>query len=375
MKIACLYFPTSSVGGIATNTEALRQEAKRRGDTFHVLVCANASTHSFETYNQSKLIRGGDTFINIDGYASHHINRLGTTILTLNRNYDLVYLAFLCPHPTKSYGDTPHFLSLIERIKLPIVGRISDGYFETYAEWGNATAARCARMIIAMEPYLPEGFIERFPAVPVVYGRPFDPVGTGYDKTLESHTRNPNREFAWISQWKAIKGIHKFLELMPLIEGEQTLLSNGILYYQKRTEPDWKAAVGTDTFKPEFSGNGKATFFGWLPLSQVRRILARAWFMPEFQGLGKPKNEAYRKGATNNTTMEALYYGCTPVIPQVVIDNAGIPPESAIGVGDFLDAIPALNGPRAERPELGKQWVMDNFNVSMIYDRFFRGLV
>lgn len=367
MKIACLYFPTSSVGGIATNTAALRSEAKRRGDTFHVLVCANAKTHRFETFSTPKTIRGGDTFIDIDGYAPHHVSNHRTTIARLN-NYDLIYLAFLCPHPTKSYGDVPVFLPMLQGLTRPMVGRISDGYFETYAEWGDATAALCKRMVIAMEPYLPEGFTERHPGVDVVYGRPFDPEDVG------DLPRYPQRHFVWASQWKAIKGVHKLLPLFPQVDALQDFYSNGILYYQLRTEPEWVAAVGKDEFGG-FNGVGRATFHGWKPLSHMRRVYAQTWFMPEAQGLGKPKNAAYRKGATNNTQMEALYYGCTPVIPQIVIDNAGIPPESAIGVQSFEDFVPALSGQMAPRPDLGRQWVLDNFGVSMIYDRFFGGLV
>ena len=365
MRIDCLYFPTSSVGGIATNTAALRAEANRRGDTFHVLVSANASTHVPTLYTEPTLIRGGDTFINIDGYAPHSLAQAQATAEWLNESYDLVYLAFLCPHPTKAYGTDPVFLGLLRALKRPIIGRISDGYYDSYYEWGEATMALCSRLVVAMEPYLPEGLTERFPNLPIIYGRPFDPVEL-------PENRSPKRHTAYISQWKAIKGIHRLLPLLPQVEGTIDLYSNGILYYQLRWEPEWQAAVGQDLFKPEHSGKGKATFYGWQPMSVIREALTRAWFMPEGQGLGRPKNAAYRKGATNNTTMEALYYGCTPVIPQTVIDNAGIPPEAAIGVADYDDFVPALNGPRAPRPDLGKQWVLDNFHVSRVYDRFFK---
>jgi hypothetical protein len=369
MKIACLYFPTSSVGGIATNVAALRAEAKRRGDTFHVLVCGNAKTHKFETFSKPKRIRGGDTFIDIDGYASHHAERVGNAAAQINK-YDLVYLAFLCPHPTKAYGDVPVFLDLLRRIERPIVGHITDGYYESYKAWGDETAALCTRIVVDQPAYLPEGYQDRSG---VVYGRPFDYVGLGYPHN--DTPRSEGRSMCWIAQWKAIKGIHRLLPLLPSVEGEQNLYSNGILYYQLRSEPEWEAAVGADRFKPEFSGKGRAMFHGWQPMEEVRKALEYSWFMCEFQGLGRPSYAAYRNGSLNHTIVEALYYGCTPVIPQITIDYAGIPPEAAIGVRSYEEAVPALNGDRAPKPELGRQWVLDNFAVNGIYDKMFGGIL
>lgn len=373
MKIACLYFPTSSVGGIATNTGALRAEAARRGDTFDVLVCDSVKRHVHGTIPR-KRIRGGDTYIDIDGYAPHHPENWQDTARWIGSTYDLVYLAYLCPHPTKSYT-TPDFAPLLESLALflPIVGRISDGYWSTYREWGVRAAQTCSRMVVAVEAYLPPDLAEACPRLPIVYGRPFDPEPLPLNLLFPDQQRVP-RSSVWIAQWKAIKGIHRFLPLIPELPGPCDLYSNGILYYQKRTEPDYIAAIGEDKFQG-FNGVGRATFHGWQPLPVIREALAHAWFMPEFQGMGKPKHEAYRRGATNNTTMEALFCECTPVIPQTVIDGAGIPPESAIGVSDWSDIVPALSGSRAPRPDLGREWVMDNFRVSMIYDRFFGGLV
>lgn len=372
MKIACLYFPTSSVGGIATNVAALRNEARRRGDTFHVLVCANVERgHQFQVFPKPKRIRGGDTFIDVDGYASHHAIRRVHAASQLNK-YDLVYLAFLCPHPTKAYGDAPVFLELLERIEKPIVGHITDGYYETYKAWGDRTAALCVRTIVDQPAYVPPGYAEAHPTVVIPFG-PFDPVGPGYPRNATP--RSEGRSMCWIAQWKAIKGAHRILPLLPSIDGEQNLYSNGILYYQLRSESDWEAAIGKDLFKPEFSGKGKATFHGWQPMDVVQRALEYAWFMCEFQGLGRPSYAAYRNGSLNHTIVEALYYGCTPVIPQITIDYAGIPPESAIGMQTYADAVPALNGDRAAKPELGVQWVLDNFHVSGIYDKMFGGIL
>ena len=366
MRIACLYFPTSSVGGIATDTAALRAEAVRRGDIFHALVCANASTHKIQIFSTPKRIRGGDTNIDVDGYAPHTQGATPRTAKFLNDNYDVVFLAHPCPHPTKAYGDDPVFLPLLYSITRPIVGYITDGYYETYKLWADAVFGRCARIMTCNPAYVPEGFAEKF--MPPIWALPF------VFHPVEGETRTEHRSLAWVSQWKDIKGVKHFVKRLPLVEGQQDLYSNGIRYYQMRTEPEWKAAVGQDLFQG-FNGEGRATFHGWQPMDVVCRALARAWFMPEFQGLGRPKYKAYQNGSLNHTIGEALYYGCTPVIPQMSIDGLGIPPESAIGVRSYDEMVAALNGPRAPRPDLGRAWVMDNFEISVVYDKFFGGLV
>lgn len=366
MKIACLYWPTSSVGGIATNVMSLRNEAKRRGDIFHAFVSANVKSHQFAVYDKPKRIRGGDTFIDIDGYASHHKDRFLWSAKRLNE-YDVIYLTHMCPHATKAYGQESLFLPLLQLLNKPIIGNVPDGYWDTYQDWGREVAKLCTRIIVATPPYTPDDLkTDEFYKGTLLYGYGFDPISLEFPRDTE-------RSMVWVSQWKAIKGIHKFLHLLPKIEGKQDLYSNGILYYQKRTEPEWQAAVGTDAFLG-FSGSGRATFHGWQPPVVIREALCRAWFMPEFQGLGRPKNIAYQNGSINNTIKEALYYGCTPVIPQMTIDTYNIPSESCYGVKDFNDSIRILNGSMAPRPELGKQWVMDNYAINKIYDSFFGGL-
>ncbi len=376
MKIACLYFPTSSVGGIATNTASLRNEAKRRGDTFHVLVCDNVERHMFETMSKPKRIRGGDTYIDVDGYCSHHKARRVNSAAQLNK-YDLVYTAYLCPHPTKAYGDVPEFLELLRLLTKPLVGHITDGYYSTYKEWGDQTAALCARTIVDQPAYVPPGYAEAHPTTVIPFG-PFDPVGPGYSEPDSG--RSEGRTLAWIAQWKNIKGVHQFFDdVLPKFEGVAHLFSNGIEYYYIRDTPEWEELVGRDHYrekmKQTFEGTGRHTFYGWQPLDVVQKALETSWFTVEFQGMGKPKFEAYRNGSLNHTIIEALYYGCTPVIPQITIDYAGVPPEAAIGVRDYVDAVPALNGDRASRPDLGKQWVLDNFAVSGIYDKMFGGIL
>jgi hypothetical protein len=366
MKICCLYFPTSSVGGIATNIASLRAEAGRRGDTFHALKCDNIKSHEFTITSKLQRIRGGDTFVDIDGYAPHHPSKAAYVAKKINENYDIVYLTQMCPHATKAYGNDPIFLPLLKGISKPIVGNIPDGYWDTYAHWGNLVAALCSRIIVATPPYRPND-LDNYPNIPIVYGYGFDPV------ELDT-PRDAERSMVWISQWKAIKGIHNFLSYLPNVEGKQDLYSNGILYYQLRTEEKWKNAIGRDEFQG-FSGSGRATFFGWQPLDVIRQVLSRAWFMPEFQGFGRPRNAAYQNGSINNTIKEALFYQCTPVIPSMTVKAYDMPVEAVRGVDSYEEAVVALNGDRAEKPELGKQWVLDKYHIAKIYDSFFQGLV
>lgn len=372
MRIAAIYWPTSSVGGINTELRNFRDEAERRGHTFHVLRSGKHSNISATVFSERKLIRGGDTFVTIDGEASHHPKQLDTT-LSLLAGYDSVYLAFLCPHPTKDYGDQPVFLELLQGIRMmgvPIVGRITDGYWKDYAEWGEATLKLCKSATFTHPSAAPNW--EGNPKVSHG-GMPFHPRAQPTD-----HYRSPTPRTVWTSQWKAIKGIHKLLPCIPDIRGRVDLYSNGILYYQLRETADWKKAVGRDLFKPEFSGDGTATFYGAVPLDDIPGILLRSWFMIDLMGIGKPKNQTYIAGAHNNTTIEAAHYGACPVLHARA--SSVVPTDIALFASEARDVPKLINsqeGRKFARCPLRRRralnWVRDNFMVRNLYPRLVLG--
>ncbi len=369
MRIAALYWPTSSVGGINTCLRALRDEADRRGDTFHVLRSGTQVRIAPTLFKERKVIRGGDTFITIDGEASHHPAQVGATLDFLHANYDMVYLAYLCPHPTKAYGDVPLFLPLLRSLMLPIAGRVTDGYWEDYRAWGEATVALCGWLTYTHRPMagILSKLIKRSCYAPTpMEPRPSKALRSG--RTLTVYT----------SQWKAIKGIHKILPIIPEIWGDVELYSNGILYYQMRNSDDWKRAVGKDHFAPEFSGKGKAPFFGNVTLEEIPNVLSRAWFMLDLMGHGKPKHETYKVGAINNTTREALYYGACPILHRQASNV--IPANLALYVNDAFE-IPKLilrNKDYAINPhrqKLARDWVKEYFSPKVIYDQAVLGKI
>lgn len=369
MKIAALYWPTSSVGGINTELRALRAEAERRGDTFHVFRSGKHKNIKAQVFPERKLIRGGDTFITIDGEASHHPDQLHDTINTLFK-YDQIYLAYLCPHPTKDYGDKPLFLTLLEllhRALRPITARVTDGYWNDYKEWGEATLKLCKAATYvhrASGDFWEDNNKVRYcPA-------PFDP-DTAYDGVKRERDLT-----VYISQWKAIKGIHKLLPEIPNIKGHVELYSNGILYYQLRTSAAWKAAVGKDLFKG-FDGAGKATFFGYIPLDEVPVVLRRATFMVDLMGIGKPKNQTYIDGAHNLTAIEAAWYGCCPILHSRACNV--VPLDIALFAGSARQVVSLINSKEGKayaldpaRQARAKEWA-DSFHVKKSYNRIVLG--
>jgi len=334
MRIAVLYWPTTSVGGIASDLLNLRSCALRKGHTFDVYRSGDLSTIEPRKFRERKLIRGGDSFIHIDGEASHASRQVRYSADMLNRNYDIVILGFLCPHPKKEIPE-PRFLELLTRLKMPIVGRVTDGYFDTYAEWGKQTLALCQRSTVVVPSYakpLTDREITNFE----IYRAPFDAEAYGID--LEAK-RSPTELTIWPSQQKNIKGWNPFLEMLAEIPGDVEIYNCGIRYYQTRTSDEWIRGIGKNNFHPEFGGLGRHTYFGWQTLDHMRsEVYPRAWFMVDFQGMGKPRYEAYRLGSYNHTTVEALWYGMLPVLYHTSM-NAGLPPEVFFAVEEARDFI------------------------------------
>lgn len=97
----------------------------------------------------------------------------------------------------------------------------------------------------------------------------------------------------WTSQQKNIKGWEPFLTAVPEITRTHRveIYCSGIDYYKLRTEPVWLNAVGKDHFKG-FDGNGKAEYFGYIPLAGIPNVLSRAWVMVDLQG--NRKTEVWR---------------------------------------------------------------------------------
>ncbi len=363
MKIAAIYFPTSSVGGINSVLVALRKEAEANGDTFDVLRCGNMKTITPKKFDQPELIRGGDTFITIHGDCSHHPDQIKGTISFLEDNYDALYFAYICPHENKAYGSEPVFLPLYSECKLPKVTFITDAYWDTYKDWAMLCLPHVKKTLVTQPAY----------AEPLLkYGLPVQAIDAPiFPQTVKSE-KTASPLVVWTSQWKNIKQIGKLLPVIPQITEnmDMELYSNGILYYQLRETDEWKAAVGKDHFKG-FDGHGKAQFFGYIPLEQIPEVLSRSWFMIDLQGLGNPKFKAYTQGAYNITTIEALLYGSCPVLASQAKKSI-IPNEFFLTVDDAKE-IPALLKDNLgfalnqDRIQAAKEWVLDHHSAKNMY--------
>lgn len=360
MRIACIYWPTSSVGGINTELVHFTEEAERQGDTFHVLVSGSQKTKGTTVFPSPKLIRGGNTFITVHGHASHHPSRIQSTITWLEKNYDAIFFAYPCPHPTKAYGNEPHWLPLYSECKLPKVTRILDAYWDTYKEWGEMLIPFCNSIWVNQPAYA--NSITYLGDKIKLSRKPFSPA-------VSDTPRSKNPLLVWTSQWKGIKGIHKFLPVIPKVRADVELYSNGIMYYQKRTTPEWKAAIKTDHFKG-YNGDGCADFYGYVPLEELPKILSRAWWMVDMQGHAA-RYEAYKSGSYNNTTVEALYYGALPIL-HTQVRKSPIPDEVIATVGsceEIPDRVASSSGFAMDpaRQKAARDWVLDFHDVSKIY--------
>jgi hypothetical protein len=365
MKIAAIYWPTSSVGGINTLFESLRKAAIAQGDEFDVIRCGNLKTIKPEKFAEPKLIRGGDTFITVHGDSSHHPDQIQGTIKWLEENYDAVYFGYLCPHENKAYGSEPVFMPMYTDLKLPKVSCIVDAYWDSYADWAIPCFPHIKRTVVSQIAY----------AEPLVkMGMPVEAIKAPITPKLNIQSvRSDESLTVWTSQWKTIKGIDKLLPHIPAISevSKVELYSNGILYYQIREDEEWKAAVGKDHFK-EFNGYGKAEFFGYVSTDEIPEILTRSWFMIDLQGIGKPKHEAYRNGAYNYTTIEALLYGSCPILHAQALKSI-IPKEFFLTIEHPKEIAELIRTSKdfaldPVRQKNAREWVLDIHSDSATYN-------
>ena len=364
MKIAAIYWPSSSVGGINTLFESLRKAAISQGDEFDVLRCGLLKTIKPSKFAEPLLMRGGDTFITVHGDCSHHSDQIEETIKWIEANYDAVYFGYMCPHENKAYGSDPVFMPMYTKLKLPKVACVVDAYWDSYAEWAIPCLPFLKKTLVSQPAYADPLLKMSMPVEAIT--APFSFQNPTSDRSEESLT-------VWTSQWKTIKQIDRLIPIMPQIS-EHTkleLYSNGILYYQLRETEEWKNAVGKDHFKG-FDGRGKAEFFGYVGTEVIPEIMSRAWYMIDLQGGGKPKYEAYRNGAYNYTTLEALAYGCCPILHEQARLSI-IPHELYLTVKDAKE-IPELIRTSKDftldlvRQKLGKEWVADTHNDQSMYN-------
>lgn len=355
MKVACIYWKTSSVGGIATHLNAIRTAAISAGDTFDILHSTDWKTKSPTLFNERQWIRGGDTKIWVDG----ELPQTQESVKWLNESYDAIYFGCICPHPTKAYPH-PKFIQLYES-NLPKVAGVTDGYWHEYAEWGRLCVPKVKRIVV-VQPTYADVLKQEGIKVDVLLA-PFCPqLGR-----MEPKSTTPL--LVWPNQWKNIKGITQFLKEVPNLpkEVKVELYSNGIRYYQLRTDPVWAAAVDKDLFQ-QFHGKGRATFFGNVDVAEISKAYQRSWFTVNLQGMNSRK-VAYQKGSYNLTEVEALYYGALPILHSSATQTS-LPKEIYIPVSTAEEIPNAIRtGIKGmvldpKRRSIAREYVLDNHLAS-----------
>lgn len=361
MKVACIYFPISSVGGIASETRAYSLAARQAGDTFDVIRCPNSvQMKQPGLYSSPKLLRGGDTYISVDGECSHHPRHVGKSIRWLEKNYDALFFIHPCPHPTKAYGQDPLWMKMYEACSLPMAVKFMDAYVSTY-KWIIPALDYCTAVYVNQPAY--QKSLEAVGITnSVLRPKPFFPGPQRFEKDSE-------RLVIWPNQWKDIKGIKPFMEQVPELAktSKVELYSNGIRYYQiKKDDPDlWDRCISFDYFKDEKGSSGLAEFFGYVTPAEMERVYQRAWCSVNLQGLSsRVKHSFYREGSYNNTEVEALYWGVWPVVARQV-EKSPIPSECLIMVDDAAK-LPELIETAVDQPMAGshegkiaREWVLD----------------
>lgn len=325
-RIAIIYWFTRSVGGIATRLNSLRLAAMQCGDKCDILISKNNSTKP-QVFKDRRWTHGGDTKIWIDGNAPHGDN-WKQTVKWLEKNYDGIVFGFLCPHQCKTCPD-PVFMRMYESVNLPMVSYICDGFWDKYKDWGNDCIPYLNKLFCTQPgfgKYLEDEGIEvTYNPTPVFPRVPLD----------GGNIRSKTPLLIWPCQWKNIKGINEFLEIVPKLpaEVEVELFSSGIRYYQLRTTDVWKKAVNIDHFSG-YNGNGRADYLANIDIPDMAMKYRQAWFTVNLQGMSGKRNGVY-----HNTEMEALLYGACPIL-HTSVRETDLPKAAYIAV-DSAEEIPA----------------------------------
>lgn len=381
MRVACIYFPISSVGGIATVAKNLKHAALAVGDTFDILRSSNAITLRPRLFDSPHRIRGGDTHIEIDGEAPHG-TRYTDTQRFLKANYDALFFVHPCSHPTKEYGTHPDWTRIYD-VKLPKVVHVADGYAATYP-WFKNVLPSVNQVWVNQEAYA--GPLTTLGIESRVLPHPFWPIA-------DSEPRSASRLTLFPNQWKQIKCPFEFVAAMPKFKGAVELYSNGIEYYNIRKTALWREVIGVDRFAPDLAyfnseGNGHKlkgprdrVFFGNVPLAEIAKAYQRAWSIVDLMGQ-RAKFGAYRNGAFNYTALEALWFGARPILHEQA-RQARLPLESVVtidlgpGHKNLKPLIEAVNGAEPMKPAEQKrvrEWIHDRHHAAKLWTAIRKGL-
>jgi len=326
MKIACIYWWTPSVGGIATHLNTLRHEARLLGHTFDILHSKVWKRKKPQVFKERQWVSGGDSKIWIDG----EVPQTEEARDWVEANYDAVVFGFICPHKAAGYPN-PEFLPLYD-IDRPKVAYVMDGYWDTYSEWAEPLLPKLDGVLCPLESYaLP---LRKLGVNVTISPFPFRPyVGNAVDKPTKPY-------LLWPNQWKDIKGITRFLKIVPSLPRNLSIemYSCGIKYYQLRTEEVWKNAIDRDHFLG-FHGEGRANYYGNVDRPQIVKEFQKAWMTVNLQGITSRK-ETYRNGSYNNTEVEALWYNCVPIL-HTSTKQTDLPSDLYVTVKDETE-IPAM---------------------------------
>jgi len=365
LRVCALQWKTTGVAGLNSELIAMYNEGADRGHVWKVFETWPWVQKDYEIYGERQLIRGGDVYLTVDGKLSHHPRHAKVVADYINLNFDYLYLSGMVPHPNKAYGSEPFFYDFLRMIEIPMIGRICDGYAGSYRAWLELGLEMTPTLNHVTIAYSYRETVERYGIEGVHI--PFYP-----EPSHVSRTEHPS--LVWLSQWKNIKGIKQFVKALPDINNRITvdMYSNGIEYYQMRNTPLWQSVVGKDMFDSKFSGRGNATFHGYTALENIPDILSRSWAMADFQGMGRARYEVYNKGSINTTGIEALWYGCLPIVAE----NSIIPTELCLKVRaeniaqEINDCLITTNfATNGARQKLAKAYVSENFLASTVYDK------
>jgi glycosyltransferase involved in cell wall biosynthesis len=366
MRLAILCWDVAGPGGLNTFMHGIHKAAELDGDTCYRFHVSDWVAFDRRFYAGSKTKNMGHNHLTVEGDLSMAPAHIDSNARYLEKNFDVVILITLTPHPTKNQPDPIH-IPFLAKINIPIYGCICDGLWPSYHDFAMATLAYTQLPLFSANRSYQTSIPPEVPSKNLPYFLLPDP---------EIHrTEGPTR-LIWSSQWKPLKGIRLFLAALKSVRPDILidLYGGGIDYFQTRSTHLFFDVVGENFVHTEYSGIGRAAYYGHVPLKAIPRALSKAHFMADWHGIS-PKFPAYTRGSYNNTLIEALYYGALPVLAEQML-NSDVPKEHFLTVsksncsrlGDLLaDKTELARNP--ERAYAARQWVLRTHTAEIGYQQ------
>jgi glycosyltransferase involved in cell wall biosynthesis len=262
----------------------------------------------------------------------------------LLRQYDVLLMIQASPHDIKGKQGDMSWMMLYEvaaELGKPIIVIIHDNLWEKYYPWYRQVSDMVKLHLFTCYQ-AKYASLSRLPGNFVFLPTPLDVRQAGL------YSEEKKDALCWLPQWKKWKGIYSLLEAMPSIRFPVDLYNSGIEYHNVRQDSTgiWKRVIGLNHVnKTRGKGNPEHQYWGSLLPDEIPKVYKNHAASIDLSGSIGERFD----GQTSCVMLEAMLYGCTSVVHQVVDQHRWSPlagqevvwtvPSEPDGIADKVNEI------------------------------------